>query len=194
MSIDLERAEDGDTHAATVDRAITTVKPADTGLLPPRPRADTTAAEKFSGHGVQDDRATRSQEAQLMTTLTAQPTSQSHRPHVLTAVVSGLAGIAVGATIAVAVPRLSQPSAGSTATTLSRQAVTVQGGGTSLYGGTLTEQVPHAAVVWLRSRASSYEPGGSTYTQQVPYAARHGSTNTWASQGSTYRQQVPEFN
>ena len=128
-----------------------------------------------------------------MTTLTAQPTSQSHRPVVLTAVVAGLTGIAVGATIVVAVPRLTEPSAGSTATTITRQTVTVQQGAASLYAGTLTQQVPHDAVVWLRSRASSYAPGGSTYNQQIPYAARSGATNTWTSQDSRYRQQVPEF-
>jgi hypothetical protein len=126
-----------------------------------------------------------------MTTLTAQRTSQSHRPVVFTGVVAGLAGIAVGATIALAVPRLTQQSAGSTATTVATQTVSVQQGAASLYGSTLTEQVPHAAVVWLISRASAYQPGGSTYNQQVPYAARHGATDTSASQSSTYRQQVP---
>lgn len=127
-----------------------------------------------------------------MTTFTAQPTNQSHRTVVRTAVIAGLTGIAVGAAIAVAVPRLTQPSAGAATTTVTKQTASVQEGAASQYGSTLTQQLPHDAVVWLQSRASSYAPGGSTYNQQVPYAARHGSTDTPASQSSTYRQQVPQ--
>jgi hypothetical protein len=127
-----------------------------------------------------------------MTTITAPKTGQTRRRDIRTATLAGLVGVTVGATLAVLVPRLTTDDArGAEApsATLVRQQAAAPG----LYGSSLQQQLPHSAALWLASRASSYRVGGSTYDQQVPYAARHGASVSWTQQSSTYRQQVPAF-
>jgi hypothetical protein len=126
-----------------------------------------------------------------MTTITAPRTGPTRRRDIRTAAVAGLVGMAVGGILVAVVPRLT--TGGTQATGITPALVQQHAANPGLHGSWLQEQVPQAAAAWLAARASSYEVGGSTYDQQVPYAARHDPAAPWAQQSSAYREQVPAF-
>ena len=121
-----------------------------------------------------------------MTTATLpRRTASVPRAVVILAVLVLLAGV-----LALIAHQLTTGSARST--TAATPAVTQQQpANAGQYNGTLGQQVPQEALTWLASQASSYAVGGSTYDQQLPYAARHAATSGWNNQDSTYREQVP---
>src|SRR5262245_28750445 len=72
---------------ATVDPAVSTVNPPDTGLLPGERDADTALADNRPGDVLRIDIR---QEVRTMTTITAPSTGQTRRRDIRTAVVAGL--------------------------------------------------------------------------------------------------------
>src|SRR5262249_42276527 len=120
-------------------------------LTPPAP----TTGPSRSRPGVPHDRATHRQEEQLMTTLSAHPSNHPPPPVAPAAVAAGLAGMALGAAVTVAVPRLTTSAVDSQTATVTRPTVTVRSGTGGLSGSTVQEQLPPDALRWVRSLASS---------------------------------------